>query len=169
VSPQCPCARRPADPAATRRFARDRHRRMLLKRLRIADVAGVSALVPGYFLHPPDAGTVTRRRRDPARPHRVTAELRRVEPDPGNTRFGHVVVRPATQLPPTRLPPFGTCRNSAPLVPRRRSPDHANTDGRVGVDHRAAHWLPANQQWSFLRNAHLDQRATFCIRDRAPL
>jgi hypothetical protein len=55
---------------------------MLLEQLGLADVAGenVSALVPGYFLHLPDAGAVPRRRREPARAHRVTTVLARAEP-----------------------------------------------------------------------------------------
>jgi hypothetical protein len=67
---------------------------MLLQQLGLADVAGenVSALVPGYFLHLPDAGAVPRPRRDPARPHRMTAELRRVEPDPGNALLDDLII-----------------------------------------------------------------------------
>jgi hypothetical protein len=55
-----------------------------------------AALVPGYFLHLPDA--VTRRRRDPARPHRMTAELRRIESDAGNALLDDVIMRTAAKL-----------------------------------------------------------------------
>jgi hypothetical protein len=72
---------------------------MLPEHLGLAEVAGenVSALVPGYFLHFLDAGAVARRCRDPARPHRVTAELRRIEPDAGNALLDDVIIRAAAK------------------------------------------------------------------------
>jgi hypothetical protein len=103
---------------------------MLLEQLGLADVAGenVSALVPGYFLHLPDAGAVPRRRRDPARAHRVTAVLARVEPDPGNAPLDDLLIRPATQ-PTTdalaalrHLPEQRTLNNASCVQPFPQQP-----------------------------------------------
>jgi hypothetical protein len=44
-----------------------------------------------------DAGAVARRCREPARPHRVTAELRRIEPDAGNALLDDVIIRAAAK------------------------------------------------------------------------
>jgi hypothetical protein len=108
---------------------------MLLEQLGLEDVAGenVSALVPGYFLHLPDAGAVPRRRRDPARPHRVRAIILRVESNPGNAALDDLIVRPAAE-PVSDTLAFPVANASACWVGRAVQRNNAASNCRGNQD-----------------------------------